>query len=113
MFELLYQKRLHVWDFSSFFPKVRAYGGHPLPVYGKVHMVNCWVTRVCRIRVSSKENYITNGVSSWAEPGTSRFVSCRLDRVVNMYQKSDTDASEDKYEYNRTQEREFMFYRAS
>ncbi len=90
-------------------PLARVY---PLPVDGKVHMVNCRVTRVGRIGVGSKGDNITNGISVRAEPGASRFDSRRMGRVGNMHKKSDTNDNEDEYEQDRTQEREFMFYGA-
>src|SRR6266516_2769044 len=67
---------------------------------------------MCGIGISSKGNYITNGFSAWANPGTSRFNSCRMGRVGNMHEQSDTNDNKDKYEQDRAEDKEFMFYLA-
>jgi len=64
------------------------------------------------IGISSKGDYITNGFPIWTNPGAPWFNSSRMGRVGNTNKKSDTNDYEDKYEQDRAEYNEMMFYPA-
>src|SRR5436309_11181457 len=77
-------------------------GVYPLPVNGKVHVVNFWITVVGRVGIRSKMDDITDGFPIRANPCAPRFNRCGRERVCNLKKESDADDSENKYEQDCT-----------